>query len=77
MFTKENKQLKPAYMAMSHEIPVIGHRCICTRINSNDGNLVGEKVCTGAVQYVELIGGQIYRAETKNSVYIIQVVKWS
>lgn len=66
-------EASPTFMAISEEIPVIGSRCICSKILWSNSKPCMIKFCTSTIKYVENLGNSIYEVRTNNSVYIIQV----
>ena len=61
------------YMAISHEIPEIGKRYSCYKIEFINGRpkLIGWS--TSTVKGINYLGNNIYQVTTNNSVYIVNV----
>ena len=61
------------YMAIAHEVPVIGKRYSCYKIEFINGQpeLIGRY--TSNVKGINYMGNNIYEVTTHNSVYIVNV----
>ena len=61
------------YMAIAHEIPVIGRRYSCCKMEFINGQpkLIGWS--TSPVKGISYVGNNIYQVTTCNSVYIVNV----
>lgn len=61
------------YMALSDEIPKIGERYHCYKLEFINGKpqLIGRN--TGSVKEIKHMGNNIYQVTTKNSLYIVKV----
>ena len=62
------------YMAIAHEVPEIGKRYSCYKIECDNSRfeLVGQY--TSIIQEIDYMGNNIYKVSTKNSAYIVNVV---
>ena len=72
MFNKQ-KQRKN-YVAVGNIIPKKGRRLDIWRFESDFGHFFPKLVLTSPVQSVEKISGNLFRVETRNSIYYIQVI---
>lgn len=61
------------YMAISHDIPVIGHRYHCSKLEIVNGKPMLSGWNTSVVQAITHMGNNIYHVTTQNSVYIVNV----
>ena len=61
------------YMAIAHEVPMIGKSYSCYKIEFVDGQpkLIGRS--TSTVKGINYMGNNIYQVTTRNSVYIVNV----
>lgn len=68
------KPNKPhTFIAATRNVPVVGQRLSITRIEFVDGALKYEIVQTSRVNEVSLVGDNIYRVQTHNSIYMMLV----
>lgn len=72
MFNKQ-KQRKN-YVAVGNIIPKKGRRLDIWRFESDFGHFFPKLVLTSPVQSVKKISGNLFRVETRNSIYYIQVI---
>ena len=61
------------YMAIAHEVPVIGERYSCYKIEFINGQPKLIAWSTSNVKGINNIGNNIYQVTTRNSVYIVNV----
>ena len=61
------------YMAISHLAPIPGIRYSCSQIEIIEGQPRLRALTTSTVTKVDHMGNNIYRVETRNSVYIVNV----
>lgn len=61
------------YMASAHEVPVIGERYSCYKMEFIDGQPKFIARSTSIVKKIDYIGNNIYQVTTCNSVYIVNV----
>ena len=61
------------FMAVSHNVPTVGKRCECSKMEFVDGHLNFVGWSTSTVKDVQDMGNNIYRVETRNNVYIVMV----
>ena len=61
------------YMAISQEVPAIGERYSCYKIESNNGQPKLVSRSTSTVKEISYLGNNIYQVTTRNSVYIVNV----
>ena len=61
------------YMAIAHEVPVIGERFSCYKIEFINGQPKLIAWSTSNVKGINNIGNNIYQVTTRNSVYIVNV----
>ena len=66
---------KKAYIAVSNEIPIVGSRYICQKINYAGENVKLTKIRTSIIKSVTCIGNNIYNVKTANTSYIVSVSK--
>lgn len=66
---------KKAYIAVSNEIPMVGSRYICQKINCAGENVKLTKIRTSIIKSVTCIGNNIYNVKTANTSYIVSVSK--
>lgn len=66
---------KKAYIAVSNEIPIVGSRYICQKINYAGENVKLTKIRTSIIKSVTCIGNNIYNVKTANTFYIVSVSK--
>lgn len=64
-------QQKPTYIAFTKEMTKIGKESFVIRINK--GKI--EPVTTSEIKDISYLGGDIYRLETENSVYITEITE--
>lgn len=66
-------EVVPVYTAVSHNLPVIGQRFECLKVDMSNGtpNFVGW--LTSKVQGISPIGSNVYQVRTENSMYIVTV----
>ena len=66
------EDMKKEYAALGCDIPRVGERYVCIRINDNG---VAEWVSTSTVQSVERVEGHtsFFVVETRNSIYNVSV----
>lgn len=69
-------EISPIFMAISKTIPVVGQRCVCSRLELINGQFNTSECLTSVVKEVTPIGNNIYKVATSNSIYVIQVM-WS
>ena len=62
------------YMAISQEVPAIGERYSCYKIESNNGQPKLVSRSTSTVKEISYLGNNIYQVTTRNSVYIVNVL---
>lgn len=62
------------YMAISNELPVIGQKYSCSKMEFINGNPYFIPCFTSTVNKFKHIGNNIYHVTTRNSVYIVNVV---
>lgn len=67
-------EVSPTFMAISKTVPIIGQRCVCSKLELINGQLNMNECLTSTVIEAVNIGNNIYKVTTNNSVYIIQVV---
>lgn len=65
---------KPAFMAIAHEIPKVGERCKCSKLDVVNGSLNIFPWSTSPVREILVIENNIYKVKTNNSIYIIEVI---
>lgn len=72
-FNEVSSNEKAIYIAIAHEIPQVGRRCQCCKLEFVDGHpkLVGWM--TTPVKEVSYMGNNIYNVVTCNSTYIVKV----
>ena len=61
------------FMALSHNIPVVGERMHCAKLEIVDGKPQLSNWTTSTVKQVVDMGNHIYNVTTHNSTYIVQV----
>lgn len=61
------------YMAIAHEVPVIGKRYHCNKIEVSNGQSKSIGWYTSTVKEIRYMGNNIYHVTTRNSVYIVNV----
>lgn len=61
------------YMAIANEVPVIGKRYSCYKIEFINGQPKLVDWSTSTVQGINHMGNNIYQVTTRNSVYIVNV----
>ncbi len=61
------------YMATAKEVPQIGKRYYCYKLNSVDGRPKSAACYTSAVKAIECIGNNMYKVNTCNSIYLVNV----
>lgn len=61
------------YMAISAKVPISGSRCSCSKLEFIDGQPKLVDWITSLVIKVELLGNNIYKVTTCNSVYLVMV----
>ena len=61
------------YMAIAHEVPVIGERYSCNKMEFINGQPKLIAWSTSTVKGINYIGNNIYQVTTRNSVYIVNV----
>lgn len=61
------------YMALSHEVPMLGKPCSCYKVEFINGQpkLIG--CSTSTVKEIRYLGNNIYEVYTQNSTYIVNV----
>ena len=62
------------YMAIAHEVPVIGERYFCYKIEFINGQPNFIDWYTSTVEGINYMGNNICQVTTRNSVYIVNVV---
>lgn len=67
-------EVSPTFMAISKTVPIIGQRCVCSKLELINGQLNMNESLTSTVKEAINIGNNIYKVTTNNSVYVIQVV---
>ena len=72
-FEEQPKPKERVYMAVAHIAPIPGVMCSCSKIEIVGGQPKLIPSTTSTVKKVENIGNNIYRVETQNSVYIVNV----
>lgn len=72
-FNEVSSNEEAIYIAIAHEIPQVGRRCQCSKLEFVDGHpkLVGWM--TSTVKEVSYMGNNIYNVVTCNSTYIVKV----
>lgn len=61
------------YMAVASEVPVVGERYSCHKIEVINGRLEISRWSTSTVKEINQLGNNIYRVTTRNSLYIVNV----
>lgn len=61
------------YMAIAHQIPVIGERYPCSKMEIINGKPKLIDCRTSTIKKINYIGNNIYRVTSLNSVYIVNV----
>lgn len=61
------------YMAVASEVPVLGERYSCYKLEIINGRLKPSSWSTSPVKEIGHMGNNIYRVTTCNSVYIVNV----
>lgn len=61
------------YIAIAHEVPVIGKKYTCYKLEFINGQPKLIACSTSAVRGIDYIGNNIYQVTTQNSVYIVNV----
>ncbi len=61
------------YMAFGSDLPVVGERYCCHRMELTNGRPRFGECCTSTVKSISYIGNSIYQVTTENSVYIVKV----
>ena len=64
---------KKIYLGYGTEIPKIGERYICTRMEFVSGVLHLVECSTSKVQKMDYLGNNVYQVTTLNSIYIVAV----
>ena len=64
---------KPIYLGFSSDIPKIGERYSCTRMEFVCGLLKLIECSTSKVQKFDYLGNNVYQVATLNSIYVIKV----
>ena len=70
---KEQRQ-KKNYVAVGNIIPEKGRQLDIWRFESDFGHFFPASVLTSTVEKVEQLAGNMFRVETQNSVYYVQVI---
>lgn len=61
------------FMAIAHNVPTVGKRYECSRLDFVNGQPKLRSCTTSIVQEISDMGNHIYRVTTCNSTYIVQV----
>ena len=61
------------YMAIAHEVPAIGERYSCYKMEFINGQPKLVSWSTSTVKEIDYMGNNIYQVTTRNSVYIVNV----
>lgn len=70
---KEKKQRRN-YVAISNVVPKRGMTLNVWRFESDFGHFFPEPVTTSTIERVEQLAGNMFRVETRNSTYYVQVI---
>jgi hypothetical protein len=70
---KEQRQ-KKNYVAVGNIIPEKGRQLDIWRFESDFGHFFPASVLTSTVEKVEQLAGNMFRVETRNSIYYVQVI---
>ena len=65
---------KKIYLGYSTDIPKIGERYICNRMEFVSGMLRLVECSTSRVQKIDYLGNNVYQVATLNSIYIVNVM---
>ena len=66
--------VKQSYIAIGRNVPYVGSSQSLWRFESDFGHFFPAPVVTSTVEKVEQLAGNMFRVETQNSVYYVQVI---
>lgn len=65
---------KRTFLAFSKEVPVEGQDYRCLRMDNENGQVTFKTAEIFLIKSVQEIGKDTYRAESMNSIYIVQII---
>ena len=70
--------VKQSYVAIGRKVPYVGSSQSLWRFESDFGHFFPAPVVTSTIEKVEQLAGNMFRVETRNSTYYIQLITgWS
>ena len=70
--------VKQSYVAIGRKVPYVGSSQSLWRFESDFGHFFPAPVVTSTIEKVEQLAGNMFRVETRNSIYYIQLITgWS
>lgn len=66
-------EFKPTEFAVSHNLPVVGKRYSCTKLNISQNRLSPTKIETDTVISASVVGNCVFKVDTKSKTYFVTV----
>lgn len=73
-FREKTEKLKMAFLAVSSNVPAVGRRCKCSRLEHIDGRFKLVGCVTGIISEVLVLDKDMYYVKTGSDDYVVQVV---